>query len=145
MLLFRVKVDPTTLKADQTKDGYLAAFGSIVYYTRKEALKKAIMFGGKIEPVDSPLVASIRTVTMTQIPRSRVSAGVLKALRGKESFIDDDSGLCETIYTGDIFGQIIEANDGIEGSPLAITDEAVLEELNMLNQITTEYVQIVAE
>ena len=142
MLLFRVKVDPTTLKADQTNNGYLAAFGSIVYYTRKEALKKAIMFGGKIESVVSPLVAGTRTVTMTQIPRSKVSAGILKALRGKESFIDDDSGLCETIYTGDIFGQIIEAN---EGSPLAITDEAVLEELNMLNQITAEYVQLVAE
>ena len=33
MLLFRVKVDPSTLKTDQTKNGYLAAFGSIVYYT----------------------------------------------------------------------------------------------------------------
>lgn len=145
MELFRVKVDPSTLKAEQTKNGYLTAFGSIVYYTRKEALKKARMFGGKIDPVVSPLVAGIRTLTFTQIPRSSVSAGVLKALRGSEAFIDTDSELDEAIYTGDIFSQIIQANDGMDGSPLAITDEAVLEELNMLNQITTEYVQIVAE
>ena len=145
MNLYRVKVDLSTLDADKTKNGYLAAFGSIVYYTRGQAIKKARMFGGKIEPFVNPLVTGIRTVTMTQIPRSAISAGVLKALRGNEAFIDADEELNETIYTGDIFSEIIQANDAIEGSPLAITDEAVLEELNMLNQITTEYLQIVAE
>jgi hypothetical protein len=145
MKLYRVKVDPSTLDADQTKNGYLAAFGCILYYTRREAFKKALMFGGKIEPFVSPLVAGIRTVTMTQIPRSAISAGVLKALRGNEAFIDADEELNETIYTGDIFSQIIQANNAIEDSPIAITDEAVLEELNILNQITTEYLQIVAE
>jgi hypothetical protein len=145
MNLYRVKVDLSTLDADKTKNGYLAAFGSITYYTRGQALKKARMFGGKIEPVVNPLLAGIRTVTMTQIPRSAISAGVLKALRGNEAFIDTDDELNETIYTGDIFSRIIQANVAIEGSPLAISDEAVLEELNMLNQITTEYLQIIAE
>lgn len=145
MNLFKVKVDPTTLEADQTKDGYLAAFGSIVYYERGEALKKAIMFKGKKEPVINPITQGIRSVTMTQIPRSAISAGVLKAIQGAESFRDTDSELAETIYTGDIFSQILQTNDGIKGSPLEITDEAVLEELNLLDQLATEYVQIVAE
>ena len=50
--LFRVKLNKNNnAQADQQKDGYLALFGKIQKYTRGQAIKKAKLFGGKIEEV----------------------------------------------------------------------------------------------
>jgi hypothetical protein len=136
--LFKVKVDPTTIDTDKTKNGYLAMFGSIVYYPIGEANTKARMFGGIVEPVTSPILRKVSDITMTQISRTGLSDGVLKALQGREIFTDNQ--LNEHIYGGDIFSDILSEND--IDSPVGITDEAVLEELNLLSQIVGDYVQI---
>ena len=48
--LFKVKLNPlNSAEADQQIHGYLAAYNRVMKYTRGEAIKKAKMFGGKIE------------------------------------------------------------------------------------------------
>lgn len=50
--LFKVKLLPEhTAKQGQHIDGYLASFGTVAEYTRGQAIKKAQMFGGKIEEI----------------------------------------------------------------------------------------------
>lgn len=50
--LYRVKLNPDH-KPAQEVDGYLAFLGEIQTYSRYQAIKKAKVFGGKIEECSS--------------------------------------------------------------------------------------------
>ena len=139
--LFKVKVDPTTLDADQSKNGYLVAFGQIAYYSSLvEAKRKARIFNGKVEPVVTPLTECLTQLTMSQVSKNTISQDVLELLVDRNAFFDSQP-TNDVIYQGDVFSDIlIEINEG----NLSVTDENVLEELNLLMQlITTDYLMIV--
>jgi|GEM_PF-3623724 hypothetical protein len=59
-ILYRVRIDPAQVRKDCQKDGYLADYGKIIEYTRGEAIKKARMFGGKIEKAPAKVIAKKR-------------------------------------------------------------------------------------
>ena len=139
--LFKVKVDPSTLDADQSKNGYLAAFGQIVYYSSLvEANRKAKLFGGKTEPVDTPLTKCLAQLTMSQVSVNTISQEVLGLMEERNAFFDSQP-TNDVIYQGDVFVDILtEINEG----KLLVTDENVLEELNLLMQlVTTDYLMVV--
>jgi hypothetical protein len=139
--LFKVKVDPSTLDADQSKNGYLAAFGQIVYYSSLvEANRKAKLFGGKTELVDTPLTKCLAQLTMSQVSVNTISQEVLGLMEERNAFFDSQP-TNDVIYQGDVFVDILtEINEG----KLLVTDENVLEELNLLMQlVTTDYLMVV--
>ncbi len=132
---YKVKLNGNnTARLDQQKDGYLANFDRIAFYSKGEAITKARMFGGKIEAVELSKV--FNTVKMIQIPENSLLDGVVKELQGRESFVDTDEDLNEKIYTGDVFEAILSEDSG----QLKTKVVKQLEELAQL--IDSEYVQI---
>ena len=139
---YKVKLkDGHSARPDQiTTTGYLGIEKSEAIYTRGEALKKARMFGGKIEAV--PLSSVFSTVSITQIPENALLDRIVKELRGREMFTDTDSNLDEKIYSGDVFEAILGEFGEMEDTPL-YPQEKVMKQLDELSQmIDTEYVQL---
>lgn len=140
---YKVKLlEGHSARPDQVSNtGYLGNEESETIYTRGEALKKARMFKGKIEPV--ALSKALRTVSMTQINEDALSDWVVRQLRGREAFEDTDSELGEKIYTGDVFETILCEYAELEDSPL-YPQAKYMKQLDELAQmVDTEYVQIV--
>ncbi len=137
---YRVKATENTQVHSENNqsliDGYLAWCGEVQLYTRGEAIKKANMFNGKIEEFNHPLIDTMRDSSLTQISRSAMSEGLLKALDGREAFTDTNVELGETIYEASVFEEVLGEN--------VVTDVDVLQELTLLSQLVmTEYVQVV--
>ena len=130
------------LPENVTTDGYLGIDNYPIIYTRGEGLKKARMFGGKLEPIGISKV--VTKLTMLQIPENALLHDIVKLLSGRESFLDADSDNNERIYTGDIFEaifcELVEEMD----SGVSIPSKKVLGQLNELSQICdADYVQII--
>jgi len=124
-----------------TETGYLGTDKSEAIYTRGEAIKKARMFGGKIEAV--PLSSVFNKVSITQIPENALLDRIVKELDGREMFTDTDVDFNERIYSGDVFEAILCEFAELEDSPM-YPQEKVMKQLDELSQmIDTEYVQIV--
>ena len=124
-------------------EGYLADIDKLtLVYTRGEALKKARMFGGgKVELLDLSTV--LHKVSMIQIPENALLHEVVKELSGREMFNDADPDNTERIYSGDIFGQILEETLQREDTGFSPVPQKVIDQLNYLNQMCdAEYVQI---
>lgn len=148
MKMYRVKLSKgNTAKANQKKKGYLANFGTIAEYTRGEAIKKARMFGGKIEiaPAKPKGIESVfNRVSMIQIPENALLDDVVRVLRKREAFTDTDNELNERIFTGDVFEAILGENSHpCNVSMFKIKDKKVLAQLTELARLVdSEYVQI---
>ncbi len=129
-------------RPDQVSNtGYLGNEESECIYTRGEAIKKARVFGGKIEAVS--LSQALTTVSMTQIPQGVLLDGVLVQLLGREMFMDTDVDLDEKIYSGDVFEAILCEFAEMEDTPMYPKEE-VMKQLDELSQmIDTQYVQII--
>ena len=53
MTKYKVKLDAKNLaQPNQNIGGYLAAFGQVQIYPKKDAIKKAKLFWGQIEPIE---------------------------------------------------------------------------------------------
>lgn len=139
---YKVKLlEGHSARPDQVSNtGYLGNEESETIYTRGEALKKARMFKGKIEPV--ALSKALRTVSMTQINEDALSDWVVRQLRGREAFEDTDSELGEKIYTGDVFETILCEYAELEDSPLYPQAKHMKQLDELAQMIDTEYVQI---
>lgn len=138
MKKFRVVLkEGNTAKPDQRVNGYLGNVfgdGKIATYERKEAKKKASMFGGEIEEVEG-LHNVIGNLTMQTIPRSALIDGVEKQLRGREMFVDNDLHNSEQMFSGDVFEAIASEYDGV--------NKKTLNQLNELAElIHADYVLI---
>ena len=46
-------------------------------------------------------------LSIVDIPKEKLSKGILKALEGRETFVDTDDSLSEKIYNGDVFEAIL--------------------------------------
>jgi hypothetical protein len=139
---FKVKLH-TPREGIANSEGYLSDIdGLTLVYTRGEALKKARMFGGgKVELLDLSKV--LHKVSMIQIPENALLHEVVKELSGREMFNDADPDNTERIYSGDIFGQILEETLQREDTGFSPVPQKVIDQLNYLNQMCdAEYVQI---
>lgn len=124
-------------------EGFLCDIDGLpMYYTRGEALKKAIMFGGG-KLVHEPLSGVFNKVSMIQIPENALLHEVVEELSGREMFNDTDEDLGERIYSGDVFSQILEEILQREDTGFSPVPQKVIDQLNFLSQVCdAEYIQI---
>ena len=88
--------------------------------------------------IKSDLQKVMSRVSMIQIPENALLDGVVKALSGREMFVDADNSLNERIYSGDVAEQILgEVGEGLKLDKKTISQ---LEEL--VGLIDSEYFQI---
>lgn len=108
MKLYRVRLNEGhTAKLDQIAGEYLGGYASIdpMLYTHMEAVKKARMFGGSIEPFGRDY--TIDRLQVIQIPKSQLSQALINELKDREVFIDTDNMLEEVMYSSDVFEAIL--------------------------------------
>lgn len=108
MKLYRVRLNEGhTAKPDQIAGEYLGGYASIdpMLYTHMEAVKKARMFGGSIEPFGRDY--TIDRLQVIQIPKSQLSQALINELKDREVFIDTDNMLEEVMYSSDVFEAIL--------------------------------------
>lgn len=128
--------------SEQVIDGYLASFpNTLGLYTRKEALKKAIMFGGTIEKHGKNYTTN--NLSMIQLSKKEISKAVLNELYCRESHKDTECD--ENIYQGDVFMAILNECEGKFPNALNENPSQLMDELETLNTICAnfDYVMIV--
>jgi len=136
MQLYKVKlVAGHTAKPDQIINGYLASFpDELGIYTRGEAIKKAKMFGGKIEKHGKNY--TVNDSKIIQLAKQELSSAVLRELEGRELYEDTSSTFNEPIYFGNVFAAILgEITETIRS---ANTPE-LHDELTILDNICAKY------
>jgi hypothetical protein len=108
MQLYRVRLNEGhTAMPDQIAGDYLGGYETIdpMLYTRREATKKAKMFGGTTEPFGRNY--TIDKLKVIQIPKSQLSQALINELKDREVFIDTDNMLEEVMYSSDVFEAIL--------------------------------------
>lgn len=143
MQLYKVKLlEGHSAKKEQIVNGYLAGFDTIGIYTRGEAIKKASMFGGKIEKHGKNYVGVEQKVL--SLSKSQISSIILNEMYGCESHKDTDEDLSENVYYGDIFTDILnkESVNAESGTMLAMSND-LLDELRILETLTQNYAYII--
>ena len=136
MQLYKIKLNEGhTAEPDQVINGYLASFpDELGIYTRGEALKKAKMFGGKIEKHGKNY--TIHECKIIQLAKQELSPAVRNELRDREVYVDTVDDMNESIYYGDVFATIL--GEVTETVRTANTPE-VINELLVLDNICAKY------
>lgn len=135
MQLYKIKLNEGhTAQLDQVTNGYLGYAGDLVLYTRGEALKKAIAFGGKIEKHGKNY--TVNKLKVIQLSKQEISPTVLRELNGREVYTDPADETNEPIYYGDVFAGIL--NERSEQTLLSFNQE-VIDELIVLDNICANY------
>lgn len=144
MQLYRVKLNEGhTANADQVSGKYLGTYKSVdpALYTKKEAEKKAKMFGGTAEPFGKNYPMS--EAKIIQLNKKDISDHVLNELSGREAFRDTDPDLDECMYYGDVFAGILGEIDEVIEQELLIRvakdTQKVIDELLVLDAICGEF------
>ena len=148
MQLYRVRLNEGhTARPDQIAGDYLGGYETIdpMLYTRREATKKAKMFGGSIVPFGRDY--HLNELKIIQIPNHQLSDKLLNELKGRESFTDVDDMLEESMYSSDIFETILgEVDEEIKLQKLITwtSYQPFIDELLVLNELTkdSQYVMI---
>lgn len=135
MQLYKVQLkDGHTAKADQNVNGYLGEAGELCLYTRGEALKKAIAFGGKIEKHGKNYSTSENKIL--NLDGDELSPAVKRELKQREVYVDTVDYQQEPIYYGDVFAAIL--GEITETNQQANTPETI-DELIVLDNICANY------
>jgi hypothetical protein len=149
MQLYRVKLNEGhTARPDQIAGEYLGGYANIdpMLYTHMEAVKKARMFGGSIEPFGRDY--TIDKLKVIQISKSQLSQALINELKDREVFIDTDDMLEEVMYTSDVFETILcEQYEYFEKQTLIRVGkehQVLVDELLVLDEICkdSQYVMI---
>lgn len=149
MKLYRVRLNEGhTAKPDQIAGEYLGGYASIdpMLYTHMEAVKKARMFGGSIEPFGRDY--TIDRLQVIQIPKSQLSQALINELKDREVFIDTDNMLEEVMYSSDVFEAILgEQYEYFEKQTLIMVGkehQILVDELLVLDEICkdSQYVML---
>jgi len=148
MQSYRVRLkEGHTARPDQIAGEYLGNYATIdpMLYTHMEALKKAKMFGGSIEPFGRDY--NIDRLQVIQIPKSQLSQALINELQGREVFLDTDNLLEEIMYSSDVFEAILgEVDEEIKLQGLITWGryQPFIDELLVLNDLTkdSQYVMI---
>ncbi len=129
MKLYKVKSEDNG--NENTIGGFLAAFGRIMFYTIGQAKRKARLFGGTLVPVDVPFTTD--TVSMLQIPFNEIPAWLLPLMATKRAYTDvEPNG--ESIYYGDVFGEILSMPKAMELSADKLETLQILDSLSTYHQ-----------
>lgn len=144
MQLYRViLLQGHTAAKNQNLGGYL---GDTSYddkpliYKRGEALKKARMFGGRIEPFGQNY--NIDELKVLRLSRACISVAILKELDGREVFTDTDNRANESderLFDASIFEAILgENHEKTILNAKTFTDD-ILNELEILSVLLGGY------
>ena len=137
MQLYRVKLNEGhTAKPDQIAGEYLGNYSTIdpALYNKHEALKKANMFGGTVEPFGKNYAVDYQNII--QLNRKDISNHVLRELSGREAFKDADPELDEYMYYGDVFAGIL--GEHTEQRLLSFNQD-IIDELLVLDTLCCDY------
>ena len=136
MQLYKVKLNENhSAESNQVINGYLASFpNELGIYSRGEALKKAKMFGGKIEKHGKNY--TITKDSIINLSKEELSPAVMKELEDREVYVDSNDDINEPIYYGDVFAAIL--TEITETVRTANTPE-VIDELLVLDNICARY------
>lgn len=137
MQLYKVQLkDGHTAKPDQNVEGYLGEAGELCLYTRGEALKKAIAFGGKIEKHGKNYSTSENKIL--NLDGDELSPAVKRELKQREVYVDTVDDQQEPIYYGDVFATIL--GEETEKEKLLQNHAAsLIDELIVLDNICANY------
>ena len=140
MQLYRVRLkEGHTARPDQIAGEYLGNYATIdpMLYTHMEAVKKARMFGGSIEPFGRDY--TIDRLQVIQIPKAQLSQTLINELQGREVFLDTDNLLEEVMYSSDVFEAILgEQYEAFEHQTLIRIGkeyQVLVDELMVLDEI----------
>jgi hypothetical protein len=137
MQLYKVKLLAPSAYPKDNVNGYLGNImdsGEIALYTRGEAIKKARMFDGKIEPHGKNYV--VNTVKICQLFAPQIHPTILKELEGRHTFTDTES-IDDNIYTADVFDAIL--GEQFELTEVLMFSDEVLDELRVLSELTSQF------
>ena len=149
MQLYRVRLNEGhTARPDQISGEYLGSYANIdpILYTHMEAVKKARMFGGSIEPFGKKY--TIDKLEVIQIPKNQLSQALINELRDREVFTDTDNMLEEVMYSSDVFEAILgELHESFESQTLIRVGkehQVLVDELMVLDEICkdSQYVML---
>lgn len=108
MQVYKVKLNKEHfIKKEYVVDGYIGSEvepGKIQLYTRSEAIKKARVFGGKIEAHGKKY--TISSAKILQLAKSELGDDIINELRGREVYQDHETDN-NPIYYGDVFEAIL--------------------------------------
>ncbi len=129
-----------TAAPDQIVDGRLAFCGKVCKYGAREAAKKALRFGGKVEGTKLPY--DVVSITMAQIDARYLGARVVTLLRGDVAFTEVDN-VDEEIIHADRVSEILEQFNA-PNSLLHESDE-VLDQLDTLQHMVMgfDYIHLI--
>lgn len=138
MQLYKVKLNEGhTAEPNQVINGYLASFpDELGIYTRGEALKKAIAFGGKIEKHGRNY--STMESKFLNLDGDELSPAVKRELKNREVYVDTVDDLREPIYYGDVFATILGEETEKE-KILQRHAASLIDELIVLDNICANY------
>ncbi len=146
MQLYKVKLnDNHSALPDQIANGYLGyvladGTSKIEVYKRKEALKKAIAFGGLIEKEGRNYTTN--ECKVLQLSKSELSDNLIRELKDREVFLDNFD-VNEHLYYGDVFGTILgektELKECLPHIGNTIIDNDFESELIVLSSLSSNY------
>ena len=151
MQLYRVRLNEGhTARPDQISGEYLGNYATIdpMLYTHMEAVKKARMFGGSIEPFGRDY--TIDKLKVIQIPKAQLSQALINELKDREVFIEIDNMLEEVMYSSDVFEAILgEQYEYFEKQTLIRVGkehQVLVDELLVLDEICkdSQYVMLIS-
>jgi hypothetical protein len=149
MQLYRVKLNEGhTARPDQISGEYLGSYATIdpILYTHMEAVKKARMFGGSIEPFGKKY--TIDRLNVIQIPKNQLSQALINELKDREVFTDTDNMLEEVMYSSDVFEAILGEQFEYFGKQnlirVGVEYQVLVDELMVLDEICkdSQYVML---
>ena len=133
MQLYKVKLfEGHSAEANQIVNGYLGDATDVFLYTRGEAIKKAKMFGGKIEKHGKNY--TVNETAIIDLCGKELSSRLIMELEDREVYTDADDDINEPIYYGDIFAAILG-----EESEKQNQSARFIEELIILDNICSMY------
>jgi hypothetical protein len=149
MQLYRVRLNEGhTARPDQIAGDYLGGYETIdpMLYTRREATKKAKMFGGSIVPFGRDY--HLNELKVIQIPKNQLSQALINELKDREVFTDTDNMLEEVMYSSDVFEAILGEQFEYFGKQnlirVGVEYQVLVDELMVLDEICkdSQYVMI---
>ncbi len=139
MQLYKVKLnDPEASQPNSHSNGYLAIEGELALYKRGEALKKAILFDGKIEKHGKNYTTV--SLNVLQLAKSELSPELINELDGREVSTDTTEGGGQHLYYGDVFDAILGEN--WEHATVNRLSFDVAEEVTVLREMSASYAYI---
>jgi hypothetical protein len=77
-------------------------------------------------------------IQMVEIPIRNLRVGVIKAMQGRQMYVDTDNDINEQIFAGNVFSTMLEEDEGLSQNSL-LTDLDDLIQVQKLADEMTQY------